>query len=112
LSDPQYANGGNLCLQAETMAWKDAVTLDAKVTGQAVTYDDMPTDVAKREETALLQQFLETGDPATLGRSFGLHIVRVPASGYQGLDVSAESQTYDIRMEPVAETIKDVYISK
>lgn len=112
LSDPQYANGGYLCLQAETMAWKDAVAVYEQVTGRMVTYEDITTKAAKQEETALLQQFFENGDLAALGRSFGFHILRVPAAGFQGLDVSAESQTYDIRMEPIAETIQDVYMSK
>jgi len=113
LSDPRYADkGGHLCLQGETMPWKDAVTLFGTVTGRSLMYEELSLPDAQEEEFALRKQFVEQGDRSGLLRSILLHMFRVPAAGWEGLDQSAASETYGVDMEPLAATIQDVYLSK
>jgi len=99
LSDPRYVdNGDYLCLQAETMTWKDALALLEKVTGQTFTYKNISTLDAQEEEKALQKQYYKQHDRPVLVRSLVFHLLRVPAAGWEGLDMSSVSETFNIPM--------------
>ena len=113
LEDPDLmkdAIDGNvtLCLQGETLQYKDAVGTLEKVMGKKfeIEYID-PADALKQEQD-LLAKGLE-GDIGAFWGSFVLHLLGEPARGVTGCDNSEEAKSYGITLETLAETLEGIY---
>lgn len=109
LSDPEYSQGGTLMMEGDNMTWKDGLDLLVKQLS-SVDFDieKMTVDQAKEKMEAFLEKG-ENGDVWSGYKGFSLHLVIEPATGNQGVDMSANSKTYGHKMETLEETFKEIY---
>ena len=107
LSDPKYAKGGTVYLEGSTHTWKEATGLLEQATGRTFEYTDMTVAQAKEKEQEMLSNGL-AGDMGQFYAAFGLHLLRAPADGSTGINVSEGS--YDgYEFETLEQTIADVW---
>jgi uncharacterized protein YbjT (DUF2867 family) len=99
LTDPEFANGGDLSIQAETMTWREALALVEELKGQKFTF----TELTSQEALAKEQELLQNGD--MLG-SFRLHLLGEPVRGSLGGDTSEGAKSYDVELETLKQTLK------
>ncbi len=98
LTDPEFANGGELCIHGETMTWREALALVEELKGQKFTFTELTGEEALKQEQELLQK----GD--LLG-SFALHLLGEPVRGSLGCDTSAEAKSYGVELATLKHTI-------
>ncbi|GAX22307.1 hypothetical protein FisN_3Hu487 [Fistulifera solaris] len=99
LTDPEFANGGDLSVQAETMTWREALALVEVVKGQKFTFTELTGEEGLKQE----QELLQNGD--MLG-SFRLHLLGEPVRGSLGCDTSEGAKSYDVELETLKKTLE------
>jgi NmrA-like family len=97
-----------LCIEGETLPYKDAVGTLEKVMGKKfdIEYID-PADALKQEKD-LLAKGME-GDVGAFWGSFVLHLLGEPARGITGCDNSEVAKSYGVTLESLAVTLKSIY---
>ena len=109
LSDPEFSQGGTLAIAGETMTWKEALdVLVAEMPTVTFEVEKMSVDQAKSKVEEFMEKG-ENGDVWSSYKAFGLHLLVEPASGNNGLDMSESAKSYDLKMETLADTLKEVY---
>ena len=113
LEDPDLmkdAVDGNvtLCIQGETLPYKDAVSTLEKVMGKKFDIEYIDPESALKQEQDLLAKGME-GDVGAFWGSFVLHLLGEPARGISGCDNSEEAKSYGVRLETLAETLESIY---
>ena len=103
LADPDFANGGDLSMQGDTMSWRDALATVEEIKGQSFTFTEMTGEEALEKE----QELLQNGD--MLG-AFQMHLLGEPAQGSLGGDTSADAKTYDVQLESLKQTLQAVFL--
>ncbi|GAX21699.1 hypothetical protein FisN_3Hh491 [Fistulifera solaris] len=99
LADPEFANGGSLCIQAETMPWREALALVEEVKGQKFTFTDLTGEEALKQE----QELLQNGD---MMGSFRLHLLGEPARGSLGCDTSEGAKSYGVELATLKQALE------
>ncbi|GAX10288.1 hypothetical protein FisN_3Lh491 [Fistulifera solaris] len=99
LTEPEFANGGDLSVQAETMTWREALALVEEIKGQKFTFIELTSQEALEKE----QELLQGGD--LLG-AFRLHLLGEPVRGSLGSDTSEGAKSYDVELETLKQTLK------
>ena len=68
----------------------------------------MPKKIAKEAMAKLIEEG-ENGFTWSTYKAFALHLLIEPASGNQGVDMSADSKNYGHKMETLEETFAEIY---
>jgi uncharacterized protein YbjT (DUF2867 family) len=111
LSDEKYANGGFLSMEGDNKTFKEAIELLEQATGKKFTIETLDPQEALQQEQELLKVGLQ-GDMGAFYGSFKLHLLGEPARGNDGCDLSAEAESYGVKLETLEETLMSVYGAK
>jgi hypothetical protein len=86
-----------------------AVAKLSEATGKEFTFTKMTVEQAETLENELLEKG-KAGDKGSFYGAFAMHLLRKPASGNTGLDLSAETESFGHPMEPLDTTLQHVWI--
>lgn len=103
LADPDFANGGDLSIQGDTMSWREALATVEEIKGQTFTFTEMTGEEALEEEQELLQK----GD---MFGAFRMHLLGEPVRGSLGSDTSSDAKSYDVQLESLKQTLRAVFL--
>jgi uncharacterized protein YbjT (DUF2867 family) len=103
LSNPKYNTGGFLSMCAETLLYKDALSVIEEVAGIKFDIEDLTGEEAHQRE----QDLLAKGEKESFLQALLIHCIADPAySGSTGWNVSEEADNHGHIMEPFRASVE------
>jgi uncharacterized protein YbjT (DUF2867 family) len=108
LADPAFAAGGFLSMEGDNKTWMEALQILETHIGKKIEIEYVDPQEALKQEQELTKMGLEGNMGAFYG-AFALHLLGEPARGNTGVDLSAEANSYGVKLETLDETLQSVY---